>query len=304
MGMLPGNLPLCSDNQGNWMPASKISLCRKGGFYGYVQTHGGGKQWAPDGGRIDPRKVVPPEGFDPPILWLPQAADNSSGGQQWLDDRRFGPLAGTGGRLFHSSFGKGWLYYLMLQEIDGLTQAACVTLPHQWQAGVQRLRVNPADGQLYGVGLSGWQGPRGGKDGCLQRLRWTGQPARLLDNVRTTHDGLELTFNFELDPAAAADPANYQIEIWNYRWTPSYGSKFYSVKQGGNEGTDRLDVLGAVIGAGRRSVRLTIPGLVPCDQLKAVLDLRDATGEAFRQEFHQTIHRLPADLEAPRNPEP
>jgi mono/diheme cytochrome c family protein/glucose/arabinose dehydrogenase len=304
MGMLPGNLPLCSDNQGNWMPASKISLCRKGGFYGYVQTHGGGKQWAPDGGRIDPRKVVPPEGFDPPILWLPQAADNSSGGQQWLDDRRFGPLAGTGGRLFHSSFGKGWLYYLMLQDIDGLTQAACVTLPHQWEAGVQRLRVNPADGQLYGVGLSGWQGPSGGKDGCLQRLRWTGQAARLLDNVRTTHDGLELTFNFELDPAAAVDPANYQIEIWNYRWTPGYGSKFYSVKPGGNEGTDRLEVLGAVIGSGRRSVRLTIPGLVPCDQLKAVLDLRDAAGEPFRQEFHQTIHRLPADFEPPRNPEP
>jgi mono/diheme cytochrome c family protein len=301
MGMLPGNRPLCSDNQGNWMPASKISLCRKGGFYGYVQTHTGGSEWAPDGGRIDVRKVVPPPGFDPPVIWLPQAADNSSGGQTWLDDRRFGPLAGKGGRLFHSSFGKGWTYYLMLQEIDGVTQSACVTLPHQWEAGVQRLRVNPADGQLYGVGLSGWQGPRGGKDGCLQRLRWTGGPSRLLDDVRVIPGGIELTFNFEPDPVAAADPANYQIEIWNYQWTQRYGSKFHSVKTDGKEGTDRLDVTGAVIDTDRRSVRLSIPDLVPCDQLKAVLDLRDKSGEPFRQEFHQTIHRLPGHPEIPRD---
>ncbi len=213
--------------------------------------------------------------------------------QQWLDDPRFGPLAGKDGSLFHSSFGKGWVYYLMLEQIDGVTQSACVTLPHQWDAGVQRMRVNPADGQLYGVGLSRWQGPRGGKNGCLQRLRWTGQPARLLDDVRMTPDGLELSFNFELDPAAAANPANYQIEIWNYQWAPRYGSKFHSVKTGGKEGIDRLEVAAAVPGADRRNVRLSIPGLVPCDQLKAVLDLRDHTGVPFRQEFLQTIHRSP-----------
>jgi hypothetical protein len=115
----------------------------------------------------------------------------------------------------------------------------------------------------------------------------------LLDDVRVIPGGLELTFNFELDAAAAADPANYQIEIWNYLWTQRYGSKFHSVKAGGNEGSDRLEVAAAVIGAGRRSVRLSIPELVACDQLKAVLDLRDKTGESFRQEFHQTIHRLP-----------
>ena len=54
-----------------------------------------------------------------------------------------------------------------------------------------------------------------------------------------------------------------------------------------------LEVAAAAPGADRRSVRLTIPGLVPCDQLKATLDLKDAGGEAFQQEFHQTIHRIP-----------
>ena len=33
--------------------------------------------------------------------------------------------------------------------------------PDDFVSGIQRLRVNPADGQVYAVGLSGWQGPAG-----------------------------------------------------------------------------------------------------------------------------------------------
>jgi len=236
MGMMPNDLPLCSDNEGNWMPASKISMCREGGFYGYVQTHSSGERWAPDGGRIDHRKVVPPKSYDQPILWLPVSEDNSSGAQLWVDDTRFGPLAGKSGRLMHSSFGKGWVYYLMLQEVDGVTQSACVTLPHQWEAGVQRLRTNPVDGQLYGVGLSGWQGPRGGKDGCLQRLRWTGDKCRIMEDIRATSDGVAIRFNFEVDPAVAGNPGSYELEMWNYEWHTQYGSPFYSVLESGKKG--------------------------------------------------------------------
>ena len=51
-----------------------------------------------------------------PLIWMPQEVDNSSGGQAFVEDSRFGPLAG---RLLHTSFGKGWLYYLMTQEVGG-----------------------------------------------------------------------------------------------------------------------------------------------------------------------------------------
>ncbi|MCF7676069.1 MAG: hypothetical protein K9M97_12040 [Akkermansiaceae bacterium] len=291
MGMLPDGRPLCSDNQGNWMPASKISLCRKDGFYGYVQTHTGGG-WAPDGGKIDPSKVIPPATFDQPILWLPMSEDNSSGGQLWMNDRRFGPLAGSNGRLMHSSFGKGWVYYLMLQEIDGVTQAACVTLPQQWDAGVQRLRTNPADGQLYGVGLSGWQGPPGGKDGCLQRLRYSGEPCRLIDNVQVTAKGIEVTFNFDLDPESAGNPANYQLEMWNYQWRADYGSPHFSVRNPATKGTDKISV--AAVRVDPRRIVLESPEIVPCQQLCVHMKIKGADGQLFEQKFYQTIHRLPA----------
>ena len=79
MGLLPDGRLTVSDNQGNWMPASKINLVRRGGFYGYVQNLKGGgaygDQWAPDGGRIDAARVKPPAGFDPPIIWMPQEFD-------------------------------------------------------------------------------------------------------------------------------------------------------------------------------------------------------------------------------------
>ena len=107
---------------------------------------------------------------------MPQEFDNSSSAQVWVDDKRFGPLSG---RLLHCSFGKGWIYYLMLQDVGPVSQAAIVALPFQFDAGLMRIKLNPADGQVYATGLSGWQGPPEGKDGCLQRLRYTGQPTQI-----------------------------------------------------------------------------------------------------------------------------
>ena len=51
MGIFPDGRVTVSDNQGSWMPASKVSLVRQGGFYGYSQTHARPGQWAPDGGK-------------------------------------------------------------------------------------------------------------------------------------------------------------------------------------------------------------------------------------------------------------
>ena len=51
-----------------------------------------------------------------------------------MDDERWGPLAG---KLLHTSFGKGWLYYMMVQEVDGVAQALRVALEPDPRAGGQ-----------------------------------------------------------------------------------------------------------------------------------------------------------------------
>jgi mono/diheme cytochrome c family protein len=294
MGMLPDGRLTVSDNQGDWMPASKINIVRRGGFYGYVQnlTGGGayGDHWSPDGGGIDPRAVKPPATFDQPIIWMPQEFDNSSSAQLWVNDQRFGPLSG---RLLHCSFGKGWVYYLMTQDVGAASQASIVALPFQFDAGLMRLRLNPADGQLYAVGLSGWQGPEGGKDGCLQRLRYTGKPIKMLDDVKVHPNALSLKFNFPLDPVSAANPESYHLEQWNYLWSSAYGSDQYSVEHPGQKGHDKLNIASVHLSPDAREVELDIPGLHPVNQVELRLSLTAADGVLWKELAYLTINAIP-----------
>jgi len=65
------------------------------------------------------------------------------------------------GRLIHSSFGKGWLLLpFVARGCRSKPKRSLSLCLIQWGAGVMRFAGNPADGQLYGSRLSGWQGPR------------------------------------------------------------------------------------------------------------------------------------------------
>lgn len=93
-------------------------------------------------------------------------------------------------------------------------------------SGIQRARVNLVDGQVYTVGLNGWDDPPGNEEGTFQRLRYTGRDFRMIDAMAVTPQGLKLTFNFELGDAATS-PEHYEIEQWDYKWDASYGSGHY-----------------------------------------------------------------------------
>jgi hypothetical protein len=125
-----------SDNQGEWVPSSKVSLIKPGGFYGY-----------PRKGELTPTK------YEAPLFWLPMNIDNSSGGQCWAGDK-WGPLSG---KLLHTSDGTCSLMYAMTQKVGATWNAAVVQMPLLFRSGIMRARVNPKDGQVYVVGLRGWQ---------------------------------------------------------------------------------------------------------------------------------------------------
>ncbi len=291
MGILPDDRLTASDNQGNWMPASKISLLKPGGFYGYVQTHSSGDAWAPDGGRIDASKVIPPESFDQPIIWMPQDVDNSSGGQVWADDERWGPLSG---HMLHTSFGKGWLYYLMIQDVGDVSQAAIIKLPFDFRTGIMRARVNPSDGQVYATGLDGWNGNgrKGLLDRGIQRLRYRGGSYRMVSDCRVVRQGLVLDFNFPLDPDSAAEPSSYEGECWNYHWRHEYGSDQFSPTTD-ERGHDVLNIASVDGEPGGRRVTLVVPDLKPVHQIRLHLRLKDRRGDPFEETIYWTINRVP-----------
>ena len=291
MGMLPDGRPTVSDNQGQWTPASKVSLLKPKGFYGWVQTYSIPGKWEPGGGTIDVKKVIPPSSFDPPLVWMPQDFDNSSGGQLWVDDERWGPLSG---HLLHTSFGKGWMSYLMMQEVEGQSQAAIAKLPFDFSTGIMRARVNPSDGQVYATGLQGWNG--GGRagllDGGLQRLRYTGQPWKMVSDCKVEKDGLRIIFNFALDPDSATDPESYLAEHWNYHWRSSYGSDRYS-PQTDKPGVDKIGIESVTLGSDGKSVKLNIPNMIPVDQTHIIVHLKAEDGSDFEEEIYWTINRVP-----------
>ena len=291
MGALPDGRVTASDNQGQWTPASKISLLKPGGFYGWVQTYSIPGMWHPGGGKIDIKKVKPPETFDQPLVWMPQEFDNSSGGQVFVDDPRFGPLSG---RLLHTSFGKGWMSYLMMQDFGDVTQAAIIKLPFDFQTGIMRARVNPADGQVYATGLQGWNG--GGRIGLrengIQRLRYTGKPHRMVSNCQVESDGLRIDFNFALDRKTATNLKSYAAKHWNYHWRRNYGSDQYSPTTD-KPGAEKLNIVAAELSDDKTSVKLMVPDLKPVNQVHIIASLKDSAGTAFSEEIYWTIHRVP-----------
>src|SRR5262249_20074790 len=162
---------------------------------------------------------VPPKTYDEPICWLPRQADNSSGGQVWVPPGKLGPLSG---RLLHLSFGRCRILLVLKQEVGNVVQGGAVDLGLRFLSGILRGRVSPKDGHLYVAGLKGWQ-TAAVRDGCLQRVRYTGKPAKLPASLEVFSDGIRLGFTCPLDRRSAQDVGNYRLLQWNYHWGPEYG---------------------------------------------------------------------------------
>ena len=266
-----------SGQEGQWVPASKITI---------VPQVEGLQQWLGVSQTSEPKYV----GFLQPMIWMPRELDNSTASMLVVRDDRFGPL---NGKLIHTSFGKGWIYYHMQDEVDGVTQAAVVALPFLFDSGVQRLRINPADGQLYTVGLTGWDTESTERDGSLTRVRYTGAPAYLLIDTRVLHDGVRLEFTFQLDPTTAGSAASYSVERWNYKWSARYGSDHYSVDRPGRTGNDTVAVKSATVAADGRSVFLELDDIRPVDQMMIRMSITATDGTEYHEVAYLTVHRVP-----------
>jgi hypothetical protein len=294
-----------SDNQGHWMPSSKLDWVQKGGFYGMTPaaqrelrlTRGGTNFLA---NPSDPEARAKfnfkgwnegspqPEGYDLPIAWLPQSMDNSSGGQVWVTGDKWGPLKD---RLLFMSYGKCTLFEVMTEEVDGVKQAAMIQFPLKFNSGLMRGRVNPRDGQVYVAGLKGWQ-TSGTKDGGFYRVRYTGKPVRLPTEFHATTEGVRITFSCALDAKAATDAANYNVERWTYVWSGVYGSPEFSVNEPGKKKHDALEVKSARLLPDGKTLVLQIDDMKPADQMRIKYSINAADGAPISQEIYNTVYKL------------
>ena len=305
----PGDEITVSDNQGHWMPSSKLNLIRPGGFYGMTPTahrelnlKRGGTNFMAN--PSDPKARAKfnfrgwdadtpiPESYDQPLCWLPMNADNSSGGQVWVSSDKWGPFKN---QLLFTSYGRCTLFHVMQESVDGIAQGGMVQFPLKFNSGIMRGRTNPRDGQVYLCGLKGWQ-TSATRDGGFYRVRYTGKPVRMVSALHFVKNGVEVLFTTPLDPKSAEDVQNYNAEEWNYLWTGNYGSPEVSVRNPGEHHHDPLEIKSARLSADKRTVFIAIPDLRPADQIKIRLYLDSADGEIVSQEICGTIYKLGPEI--------
>ncbi len=277
MSVGPNDEMTVAPQEGEWTPGSVIFEVRPGGYYGY-------------GG---PKAGHGPAGHDPPLAWLPRMMDNSSGGQAWITSDRWGLPRGL---LLHFSYGKCRMMLVPRERVGDVMQGAVIEIPGVgFSSGAMRGRFSPHDGQLYVSGLKGWASAAV-DDGCLQRVRYTGQPLTLPIDRQTYANGLAITFSQPLDRETAEDPGSFHLEQWNYRYSGGYGSPDLKVSDSATEGHDEAAVRSATLLDGSRTVFLEIPNLQPANQLSIEYSLRTVAGQPLRQTLVATTHVVPERL--------
>ena len=273
LGIGPGDLITVADQQGDWVPETRLDLIRPGGFYGFTPMS---------------KRSAAPTSFDPPLCWIPRAIDNSAGGQVWIPEGTWGAL---GGQMLHLSYGR---CTMMLVLRDGNAsppaQGAVVPLPGRFASGVCRGRFHPRDQHLYLTGLRGWQ-TAAVRDGCFQRVRLQAEfpmPIR----YATSSNTFTLTFSERLDRELAEDLESYSAEMWNYKWTSNYGSPDFSVAAPERQGRDSVKITAARLSADGKTVVLTMPELRKAMQLALSFNLETARGEPLQNTIYATINQL------------
>lgn len=259
----------CADNQGNWVPSSRLNWVKPGGFYGYMPHH---------------RRPEPPTKDDPPLCWLPHQIDNSSGGQVWVTSDKWGPFKG---HLLHTSYGTGTLFHVVHEQAGDVVQGGVVKFPLSFATGVMRGRFHPVDGQLYLAGLRGWQ-TSGARDGALQRVRYTGKPAHTLLGLKVLKEGLELTFTDPVEAAEAGSTDGWSALRWNYLYSDKYGSDDYWVSNPKKKGREPVEITAARVSADGRRVTLTIADFQPAMQMWV-----RARFAGTSLDLYHTVTRLP-----------
>ncbi|HEY1191219.1 MAG TPA: DUF6797 domain-containing protein [Gemmata sp.] len=270
MGMSPTGILTGADQEGNWMPATRIDEYKKGGFYGDLRGH---------------HRATPPTTYDNPLCWLPREVDNSAGGQVWVPKDKFGPL---GGLPLHLSYGRCRPFVLLRQEFAGGVQGGAAALGIQFLSGVCRGRFG-ADGNLYVCGLNGWQ-TAAQADGCLQRVRYTGEPLDVPTALEVKGNTIRLTFSRPLDPKAVAPADHYRCAWWNYRWSDDYGSKRWKVSDPSAEGQDEVPVTSAKLAADGRTLELTFAALKPVMQMQVGYNVKGTDGPPVVGSVYLTIN--------------
>ena len=225
-----------ADNQGDWLPASKILHLQPGAFYGSRSVDFAGTEGLAE---------------MPPVVWLPQdEIGNSPSQPAWLN---VGPYQG---QMIHGEVTHGGIKRVFVEKVEGQYQGCLFRFTQGLEGGVNRLIWGP-DGALYigQVGNPGNWGHEGKYAYGLQQMRYNGQSTFEMLAVRAKTNGMEIEFTEALQEGNGLDPAGYFVQQWRYQPTADYGGPKLDL--------ENLEIRTISRSEDRKRVLLELPGLKP-----------------------------------------
>ena len=222
VGASPEGEIFFTDNQGDWVPTSKLHLLRENRFYGHpvslidIEGHDRASvtELAKDLEKLETMA-------EQPVVWIPHTEVASSpGNPEWdVTEGKFGPFAG---QMFIGDQTQSNIFRVLLDKVNGEYQGAVLNFMNNFQSGNIRIEFD-TKGQLWvGQTARGWEA-QGGKPFGLQKVVWDGtNPFELLD-IKLTKTGFEMAFTAELD-AGSVSAESLRAQEWDYLYSSKYGS--------------------------------------------------------------------------------
>ena len=260
-----------ADNQGDWLPSSKIVHVRDGAWFG--------------------SRSVDPEGTkdkkeDLPVVWLPQDEIGNSPSTPLAIN--LGPYKG---QMIHGEVTHGGVKRVFVEEINGQLQGCVFRFIQGLEAGVNRLQWGP-EGALYvgGIGNPGNWGQTGKLKYGLQRLVFNNKPTFEMLAVRAKSNGMEIEFTEPLQDGDGWNTEHYEVKQWYYKPTIEYGGPKLNEK--------RLIVKSATVSDDRKKVFLEFDGQKDNHMIYIRLKkhyISEAERAVWSTEAWYTMNQVPKD---------
>ncbi|BCX48643.1 hypothetical protein HAHE_25510 [Haloferula helveola] len=290
VGVGPNGEITTGENEGTWQPCCKINFMKPDQrplFFGTEQS----------------RQDLKDAPYTEPLCYLPMDVDNSGGSQVWVPkEAKWGLQAGE---MLHLSYGQSTIYRVLPETVNGTLQGGVVPVPVKLRSSAMRARFHP-DGSLYVLGFRGWQ-TNAASECAFHRIRYTGKPVTIPDQLHVTPKGVRIHFEVPLDEELATDPTSYSVQRWDYVRGPQYGSGEFSVdnpdeearkvalgkESKGHKSRDNVKVTAAKLLDDGQTVEIELEGHKPSMQLKVSYDLETDEGDILNSSIHSTVREIP-----------
>lgn len=223
-----------SDNEGDWLPSSKILHVKEGAFFGSRS--------------VDPvgtKDLIEQK----PVVWLPQdEIGNSPSTPSYIN---IGPYKG---QMIHGEVTNGGVKRVFVEEVNGALQGCVFRFIQGLEAGINRLVWGP-DGSLYvgGIGNPGNWGQTGKLHYGLQRLTYNKKSTFEMLKVEARSNGVEITFTEPLTGSDGWKKEDFEVKQWYYLPNENYGGPKMDLRN--------LDIVSTTLSDDKTRVFLELKGM-------------------------------------------